>query len=166
MKTTKYIFSIGLIALTTISLGQRSYVLEQFFPEEGPRPYFANERDIEKSRIEIWTHNLHNRISKKTTWDLYENPVVAHSFTVERVDVVYEEELAVEKWMTTPFETGLGEEELYIESWMTQPFYDLVAEEELNVESWMTIPFEVDERMEKDVTGRGRQAGPIARSGR
>ena len=40
------------------------------------------------------------------------------------VDVIYEEPIEIEYWMTQPFDTNtyLAEEPLEVEDWMTQPF--------------------------------------------
>lgn len=83
-------------------------------------------------------------------------PVVLESFSVSNVEVVFEEELATETWMTEPisksFESSNVEawmthsfaEELEpnveLEAWMTQPFVDADYEAELEVEEWMTNP--------------------------
>ena len=142
MKTTKIILSIALVALATVSLGQRTYVLERLFPDEDPQiAHFTANDEYKKSRIEIWKHNLHGWASEKMTWDVYQAPVVSHTFYAEQVEVVYEEALELEGWMTRPFESSFAEEELNVESWMTKPFESSFAEEELNVESWMTKPF-------------------------
>ncbi len=52
-----------------------------------------------------------------------------------------EEEMVIESWMTTPFESSIAEQEMVIESWMTTPFESSIAEQEMVIESWMTTPF-------------------------
>ena len=59
-------------------------------------------------------------------------------------DVVVEEELIIESWMTTPFE-NMSETELVLEEWMVIPFENIVVENELALETWMTTPFEVSD---------------------
>lgn len=52
-----------------------------------------------------------------------------------------EEHLAIESWMTTPFESNTAEQEMVSESWTTDLFENNIAEEEMVIESWMTTPF-------------------------
>lgn len=68
----------------------------------------------------------------------YGEPVVCMSFVVSEYNIVYEEELAVEDWMASPFDWVLQEEELAVESWMTRPFE---LEGDIEIEPWMTGPF-------------------------
>ncbi|MFO7668732.1 MAG: hypothetical protein R6W31_03650 [Bacteroidales bacterium] len=57
--------------------------------------------------------------------------------------ISFEEELALENWMMSSFETGI-EEELALENWMLTSF-ETGIEEELALENWMTAPFESDD---------------------
>lgn len=144
MKTTKLILSIALVALATVSVGgQRTYILERLISNDEPQiAQLTADNEREKSRIEIWKHNFNGWASEKFTWDVYEAPKVAHTFYAERVEVVHEENLELEKWMTRPFKDEFVEEEVRIESWMARPFKDEFIEEELYIESWMTTPIE------------------------
>ena len=151
MKTTRLLLSIILVALATVSFGQRSYRMERLSPDHRQQvAHFTADRHAENSRIEIWTHNPHGRASKKVSYDISEAPVVASDFYFEQVEILYEENLQIESWMTTPFKSSVVEEELNIESWMTTPFNTNIDEDRLKVESWMTTPFEADEFIEME----------------
>ena len=122
--------------------------------------HFTADRHAANSRIEIWTYNPHGSTNKKVSYDIseapvvardfYEAPVVARDFYFEQVEILYEENLQIESWMTTPFISSVVEEELNIESWMTTPFNTNIDEDRLKVESWMTAPFEADEFIEME----------------
>jgi len=60
----------------------------------------------------------------------------------------FESEIAMESWMTEPFETNAFEAEIAMESWMTVPFETNAFEAEPVIESWMTRPFDLDEELE------------------
>ena len=143
MKTTKIILSIALVTLTATSFGQLSNFKEKLFAKRTNTVaiYTANYTNNE-SRIETWMHDLRSWASERRTNDGVEAPVVAESFVIESADVVYEETLTIENWMSAPFETDVYEEALTLESWMSVPFETGVYEEALNLESWMTSPFE------------------------
>ena len=100
-----------------------------------------------------WLQNLKGRIFHKAeanslfhTVTFYEisgqtvAPAISRTIHTASVDVIYEEALMVESWMTTPFETNI-EERITVESWMTAPFESAI-EESVEVENWMTVPFE------------------------
>ena len=63
-------------------------------------------------------------------------------------EIVYEQELDMENWMSVPFEASVENEALSLESWMTTPFEASVENEVLSLESWMTTPFETTEDIE------------------
>jgi hypothetical protein len=52
-----------------------------------------------------------------------------------------EEELKLESWMVTPFESEFTEFELQMENWMITPFESEFTEFELQMENWMITPF-------------------------
>ena len=145
MKTTKLILSIALVALTATSFGQLSNFKEKMFAKRNNTVaiYTANYTNNE-SRIESWMHDLRSWASDRRTSEECSAPVVAESFVIESVDVVYEEELFTETWMSAPFETDLYEEALNLESWMSAPFETDVYEEVLVLENWMTSPFDTE----------------------
>ena len=150
MKTKNLILSIALVALTATSFGQRSSIRERLFNKSNNQVEFitADYNSDESSRIENWMHDLRSWASNKNSRDTYSAPVVTRTIFVEQADVVYEEQLGIESWMTTPFECAVAEEELGIESWMTAPFESNLTEEDLYLESWMTVPFESLEDIE------------------
>lgn len=149
MKTTKLILSIVLVALATAVYGQQTFSMERFFPSHTQQVQsFLAENHTENSRIEIWKHNPDGRSSLKTSWNVYESPMVARTIFVEEADVVYEGNLELEGWMIVPFEKELNEAELALEPWMAAPFETSKIETDLVVESWMTSPFESAEVIE------------------
>jgi len=152
MKTTKLILSIALVALTTTAFAQHIFNSERVSPKQYHQiAHFFADKNPENNRIEIWMHDFQGRASKKASWDVYEAPVVTRTLFVEQVEVIYEEGLRLESWMTAPFESNLAEEELNVEPWMTAPFENDIAEEELFLESWMVAPFESN-LAEEDLT--------------
>ena len=149
MKTTKLILSVVLVALATAAYGQRTFSLERYSPSHTQQvPSYLAENHTENSRIDIWRHNPGVRSSYKTSWNVYEAPLVARTIFVEEAEVIYDENLSIEGWMIVPFEKELNEAELALEPWMAAPFETSTGEADLVVESWMTAPFESAEVIE------------------
>ena len=125
MKTIKIFLSIAGFALTTICFGQLLTGYHQDTPE-----YTA------------YINSYNNRIEHLiypvsiTGGDHFEVPLI-NSYYFLPLD----NDLEVETWMTSPFETGYFEEDIPIESWMTHPFETSYYEEEIPIEPWMTSPF-------------------------
>jgi hypothetical protein len=67
---------------------------------------------------------------------------ISFGMNKETENIVFENELVVENWMTRPFETITMENELTMEDWMTSSFGLGTELEALILESWMTTPFE------------------------
>ena len=147
MKTTKIFLSIALVALATTSFAQRSSIKDRLFPNNTNQIEFvtADYNITESTRIENWVHDLHSWSSSKYSRNAYEAPEVSRTIFLEQVEVVYEENLELESWMTNTFECGLCEEEIFVESWMNTPFESRLVEEDLFLESWMVVPFESTE---------------------
>ena len=145
MKTTKLILSIALVTLTATSFGQLSNFKERMFAKRNNTVaiYTANYTSNE-SRVESWMHDLRSWASDRIAKEEPEAPIVIESFVIESAEVVFEEELSMENWMSAPFETNVYEEALTLESWMSAPFETGVYEEALSLESWMTTPFETE----------------------
>ncbi|MEN8226529.1 MAG: hypothetical protein ABFS38_00135 [Bacteroidota bacterium] len=156
MKTTKLILSIALVALATTSFGQLSSNKERSFNKQNHKvKYLTTDYcSKESSRIESWMHDLRSWSNNRAYRNTYIAPVVTRTIRIEQADVLYEEDLGLENWMTTPFEccvndeSGFAEEELSMEIWMITPFESSNFEEELILESWMTTPFLGTEAME------------------
>ncbi len=141
MKTTKnLILSLALIALTASSFGQLSSIKERLFHKQPNKVEYitAEYNTSESRRIENWMYDLRSWSSNRESSDAYVAPVVSSTFTVENIDVVYEEELRLENWMTNSFDCFVSEEDLTIEAWMTTPFE---AAEEIEMEDWMVDTF-------------------------
>ncbi|MFH0757478.1 MAG: hypothetical protein V2B15_09340 [Bacteroidota bacterium] len=57
-------------------------------------------------------------------------------------EMILEQELVMENWMTIPFENSSPDNDLCLENWMSVPFEANSIENDLCLENWMTIPFE------------------------
>lgn len=148
MKTTKLILSIALVALVTTSFGQLS-LKERIFPNRNQEvAYFTADYKTETSKIENWMHDLRSWAVERNSGNTSDTPVVLGTIKLVQAEVVYEETMAVERWMSAPFGIGLAEEELDLESWMITPFSGSIAEEPIQLESWMASPFEANEEIE------------------
>lgn len=135
MKTIRLFLSIALFTLATVSFGQRTYMMERLFPNRNQQvAHLTADRQPANSRIEFWTHDSQGWASKKVCYDIYEAPVVARTLYVEQVEILFEENLQIEAWMTTPFKSKITEKRLKVESWMITPFE---AGEFIEMESWM-----------------------------
>ncbi len=143
MKTTRIFLSIIGIALATSAFGQFSFIKERISSQRQPQvAMYTADYKKDNSRIENWMYDLHSWATDKITKKEYEAPEVVYTFKMVSAEVVYEEELGLESWMTTPFDSGVKEEVLEIESWMTTPFENAVYEQGIVLEPWMTVPFE------------------------
>ena len=135
MKTIKITLITALIALGATLFGQTEHV------------QYINTGYAEKSnRFEILAHNYLD-LPERTERKGYNEPLVYMSYTVNHVDVFYEEHYSTEPWMASPFECSTAEADLSVEEWMTRPFGNSVAETKLDIEKWMTIPFEAAEHI-------------------
>jgi hypothetical protein len=76
------------------------------------------------------------------------SPLVIKSFTIQSVNVVYENELETENWMTESFVNEIDEVS-NVEDWMTESF-STDLETDIITEDWMTELLE--ESYESDVT--------------
>ncbi len=136
MKTTKLILSIALVALATAAMGQRTLLMEQSQPNQNDQVAYFTANASEHSNIDIWRYDTEGGTSKKVSWIVYEAPVVTRTIFVQQAEILYEEDISTEKWMTAPFESSVAEEELHLESWMTSPFK---AFQVIKVEEWMLL---------------------------
>ncbi|MCK5134344.1 MAG: hypothetical protein KAR19_01050 [Bacteroidales bacterium] len=105
MKTTKLILSITLVALVTTSFGQLASI-------DGHSRLNALKNRIFPNRNTEVVYSKAN----------YEAPVVSRSIFIEQAEIIFEDDVLMENWMTAPFESSVAEEEISIESWMTAPF--------------------------------------------
>ncbi len=144
MKTTKLFLSIALVALTATSFSQLPLKDRLFSKRNNEVVYYTADYKAETSKIENWMIDICDWASSKVSRDVYQAPVVSSTYFTEQVEIIYEDELGMENWMTVPFESSVLENELVLESWMAEPF-ETGLEEELSIESWMTAPFEAAE---------------------
>ncbi len=86
-----------------------------------------------------FSKNSHKDLLEGTNYNEEFSPNVVASFTVSHIEIVNENEIVTESWMTEPFSNEL-EAGQTVESWMTEPFSNEVEAGQA-VESWMTEPF-------------------------
>ena len=145
MKTTKLTFgsnrrilaiSIMLFAISAISFSQ----IRNF------KEYWLNNL---KDKIFLTTeaNNHFITVSYHEDAEWMDAPAITRTIIASSAEVLYEENLEVEDWMTSTFESSL-ENAIEVESWMTTPF-ETAIEENISVESWMSKPFEYS--IESDV---------------
>lgn len=127
MKTIKIFLSIAGFALSTFCFGQ---LLSE---NHSDLVFYTSYYNLASNRVEHYVNQNPARIS---SGDHFEAPVEMKTFYVP---IAYE--MAVEEWMTTPFESTFYEADMQVESWMLSPFENSYYEEEISVESWMTRPF-------------------------
>jgi len=130
MKIVKTILIILGIALTSISFGQ------ELSEDEGGILFYTLAYNPANMRLE---HRLDEYPERHVHGDQFDVPMAARTYFRPM-----ETEIAVESWMTNPFETDYFEVEPFVESWMTTPFESNYYEEESGIEPWMTTPFETD----------------------
>ena len=123
MKTTKIILATALISLGTCLYGQGC----QF---ENIKVNYAEKN----GRIESFFNGIMEFADGTLNRD-FDEPVVSMSYTIDRGDIVFEEDLIMESWMSAPFESSVADAVLAVEKWMTTPFE---AAENIEIESWMT----------------------------
>ena len=102
--------------------------------------FYSSHYDLASNRME---HRLDPFPARSTSGDHFETPGINRTYYVHK-----DFDMAVETWMTIPFESSIYEEELQLESWMTTPFDCMYYEENPIIESWMTKPFESGEEIE------------------
>jgi hypothetical protein len=124
MKKIKILLSVAGFALTSICFGQ---LLSQ---NNHDVLFYTAYYNAANSRFE---HRLNEYPGRTASGDQLEAPIITRTFFVP-----VENEMAIESWMTAPFETNYYEEEILLESWMLAPFESCYFEEDLKVEAWMT----------------------------
>jgi hypothetical protein len=78
-------------------------------------------------------------MNNKTENIVFENELVMENWMSDPFEEM-ESDLVMENWMTVPFEAM--DNDLVVENWMTSPFGLGTELEALTLESWMTTPFE------------------------
>lgn len=131
MKTIKVFLSIAGFTLSTICFGQ---LLSRNNSDMLFYSAYCN------STSNGFEHRVNEYPARTTSGDHFEAPVITRVYFVST-----DTDMAIESWMTTPFESNVYEEDLQIESWMVSPFESSYYEVEPIIESWMTAPFESDE---------------------
>lgn len=81
----------------------------------------------------------YGRIAENNTRDNYNS-----------AEMIVEQELVIENWMTVSFENSASDNDLYLEHWMAVPFGSSDLESDLDLEHWMTVPF-VAKSIENDL---------------
>jgi len=127
MKTIKIFLSIAGFALTGLCFGQ-------LFSENNiDKLYYTAYYNASSNSFE---HHLNSTPARTTGGDLFDSPSLSRMYSVP-----IEYDMAVEDWMTKPFESSYYEADLQVESWMEAPFESSYYEADLQVESWMEAPF-------------------------
>lgn len=85
------------------------------------------------------------------------SPEVVRSFSVEAVEITFEQEVKSEDWMTESFADNV-EEGIEVEAWMTSPISESL-EMPVSVETWMTTP--ITEDLEAPVTVEEWMTAPL-----
>ena len=75
-------------------------------------------------------HQVNKYPARTTSGDHFEAPVSSRTYFVPM-----EFDLAIEEWMTLPFESNYYEVDPIIEQWMTAP---CESGEEIEIEAWMS----------------------------
>ncbi len=123
MKTSKLILSIALVILTTTGFTQLSNIKERLLHKHHQKVvYLTADSNNNKDQIENWMFDLQSWASNITQRDPYVAPVVTKTIIARQADIVYENDIRIESWMTAPFETSLVEGIQFLETWMTAPF--------------------------------------------
>jgi hypothetical protein len=139
MKATNIIFSIALVAVATSAIGQRNLIMEKLFPKRiAEDVQLVSHTPADNNRVEFWIHDLHGKSSKKFSFNIYEAPATSETLLVEEVEIIIDEVLPLENWMTTPFEVDVEEKFPGLESWMTIPFE---INDHIELEAWMVKPW-------------------------
>jgi len=131
MKAIKILLSITGFALSTFCFGQ---LLSE---NRSDLVFYNSYYNQASNRME---HYVDRQPARIFSGDYFEAPVESKTFYVP---IAFD--LAVEEWMTTPFESTFYETDIQLESWMLSPFENSYYEDELVVEPWMTRPFVSDE---------------------
>lgn len=131
MKTIKMFLCIAGFALSTFCFGQ---LLSE---NRSDLVFYNSYYNLASNRMEHYVNQYPAIIS---SGDQFEAPVESKTFYVP---IAFD--MAVEEWMTTPFESTFFESDMQLETWMLSPFENSYSEEELSVESWMTRPFVAEE---------------------
>ncbi|MDF1575303.1 MAG: hypothetical protein P1P86_08955 [Bacteroidales bacterium] len=129
MKTTKLI--VVFLLLTLGAAINRQTGQERFITAD-----YSVKNNRFEDRVSGFLSRTENIISKENM-----EPAVYKYYFYDHADIVYEEVLGLEEWMTTPFESAVAENEMTLEEWMTTPFESRLTEEELTIEPWMLSPF-------------------------
>ena len=133
MKTLKIILCIAAFWLTPVCLNQL------FSQNNSDILYYTAFYNTGKDRV---IHQVSALPDSFNSGDQVGAPVVLRSYFVPVENMIYEEDVRLESWMSSPFENTFVEGDMPVESWMTSPFESSYQEPDLVLESWMFSPFE------------------------
>jgi len=137
MKTIKIYLSIVGFALSGICFGQ---VISE---NKSDLLFYSSSYNLASNRME---HRIDPYPARSNTGDHFEASHIRRTYFVST-----EFDMAIEAWMTKPFESNFYEEELMLESWMVSPFESSYYEQDPLIEEWMTRPFEIDEIIDEEI---------------
>lgn len=122
LKTTLLLFALSLFSLNLAE----AQIMEVSFENHG-RSF-----DLKQWLSSSFGQNTYTDFEAEI-----DEPVILYTYRISNADLVYEQALDTEEWMTAPFECDKFENDLEVEQWMTLPF-SREMEEEPEVEEWMT----------------------------
>ena len=129
-------FSQGLL-LESISYAVQTLSTDKTENETYKTVGFSEASLAEQNSLFLFKRNANTETSNRNT-------SVIRSFNVAEFDLVMEEELEAENWMTAPLAL---EEAIETEAWMVEPLTSY-GEQSLRVEDWMTEPLNVNNEEE------------------
>jgi len=121
MKPKITIIGIALAIVTSTSFGQFSYteILGQLHYSQVA--YHPGDNKAENNQIENGNSDLKG----------------GDEVEPEKMDSLFDKDMGIETWMTTPFQFGISEEQP-LENWMKIPFSSIVVGKQIVLESWMS----------------------------
>lgn len=132
--------ALVMLALTTISFGQ-------VVKHKNPLLNTIKERVLHRGG----QGDIFRTVNYYENGGNYSTTNISRTIHTGSVEIIYDDQLKVENWMTTPFDVEL-DEAVKVEGWMSAPF-EIINEEPVNVESWMTVPFETTGETKLEVEG-------------
>lgn len=128
MKTMKIILSIVGFAVTGLCCGPL------FSQNNSDILFYSAYYNTGENRLE---HRINQLPPTNIAGDHFNTPHISRTYFVP-----IDNDLALEPWMSKPFENTYHEAEMQIESWMITPFENSYLEADMELELWMTRPFE------------------------
>jgi hypothetical protein len=143
MKQLKLFIGIGLVALATAAVAQKTTFKDRIFPGTNQEVVYTKaDYRSEYNRMEMFADHVRNWFSPRGYQTYFDMSEAAMTFYFHHAEVIYEADPFVESWMYLPFENEGSEEVLKLESWMSEAFENDLMEYGPALEVWMSEPFE------------------------